>query len=111
MIAKLASIQDIKPGIWYEYSLQTDRGFLSVMMQYENNQYYGYENFCPHQGRRMDYAAGKFLVADSGTIVCPAHGAEFNPKSGLCVNGPCLGESLKPVVIKSNEKDIFAVIE
>ena len=111
MIVKLASITDIKPDIWYEYSLQTDKRLLSVMMQCLNNQYIGFENSCPHQGRRMDYAAGQFLTSDSGTIVCPAHGAEFNPESGLCVNGPCLGQSLKPITIKINEEDIFAIIK
>ena len=111
MIVKLASIQEVNADIWYEYSLQTNNGFLSVMMQYSNNQYVAFENFCPHQGRRMDYAAGKFLISDTGTIVCPAHGAEFNPSNGLCINGPCLGESLKPVTIKVNEENIFAIIE
>ena len=111
MIVKLTSITDIEPGVWYEYSLQTEKRFLSVMLQYANNQYFGYENSCPHQGRRMDYAAGKFLISEAGTIVCPAHGAEFNSQSGLCINGPCLGESLKPITIKVHEEDIFAIVE
>lgn len=111
MIVKLASINDIEQGVWYEYSLQTEKGLLSVMMHWKNGQYHGYENLCPHQGRRMDYAAGKFLISESGTIVCPAHGAEFNPENGMCINGPCLGDSLKNIPIKTNEEDIFAIIE
>ena len=110
MICKLASIKDVKQGSWYEFSLQTDKGMLSVMLRLDNDKYQAYENSCPHQGRRMDYAAGEFLITDTGTIVCPAHGAEFNPNNGLCVNGPCLGESLKPIQIKTNEEDIFAII-
>ncbi len=111
MICRLASIKDVKQGSWYEYSLQTDNGLFSVMLRFDNGVYHGFENSCPHQGRRMDYAAGEFLISETGTIVCPAHGAEFNPNNGLCVNGPCLGESLKPVQVKVNEKDIFAIIE
>ena len=111
MIIKLASINDVEQDNWYEYSLQTDKGLLSIMLQLNNDQYHGYENSCPHQGRRMDYTAGKFLISESGTIVCPAHGAEFKPENGLCINGPCLGESLNPITIKTNEKDIFAIIE
>jgi nitrite reductase/ring-hydroxylating ferredoxin subunit len=111
MICKLSAIKDIESEVWNEYSLQTDRGLISVMLLFKNDRYYGYQNSCPHQGRRMDYAAGKFLISDSGTIVCPAHGAEFNPENGLCVNGPCLGESLKPIQLKTNEEDIFAIVE
>lgn len=111
MIVNLAPINDVKQGQWYEYSLQTEEGFKSIMLQLKSGKYYGFLNSCPHQGRRMDYAAGQFLTSDLGTIICPAHGAEFNPESGLCINGPCLGESLKTVTIKTNEEDIFAIIK
>jgi len=50
-------------------------------------------NQCPHQGRRLDYAPGKFLCKNQ-TLVCAAHGAVFAMASGLCVQGPCRGESL-----------------
>jgi nitrite reductase/ring-hydroxylating ferredoxin subunit len=111
MIVKLAKINDVKKGQWYEYSLQTNTGYISVMLRFKNGKYIAYENLCPHQGRRMDYAAGQFLITDSGNIVCPSHGAEFKPENGLCINGPCLGESLKTIQIKTNEEDIFAIIQ
>lgn len=55
-----------------------------------------WRNECPHQGRRLDYAPGKFLV-DGANIVCAAHGASFRRTDGLCVAGPCRGESLQPL--------------
>jgi nitrite reductase/ring-hydroxylating ferredoxin subunit len=57
------------------------------------SQFCVYLNQCPHQGRRLDYAPGQFLTK-SGNIICAAHGATFNLASGLCVQGPCRGESL-----------------
>ena len=53
-----------------------------------------WRNVCPHQGRRLDYAPGKFLI-DGATLVCAAHGASFRRSDGLCVSGPCRGESLQ----------------
>lgn len=53
-----------------------------------------YLNQCPHQGRRLDYAPGKFLVKN-GSLICAAHGASFEMRSGLCQQGPCRGESLQ----------------
>ena len=53
-------------------------------------------NQCPHQGRRLDYAPGKFLL-DGANLVCAAHGASFRRGDGLCVSGPCRGESLTAV--------------
>lgn len=53
-------------------------------------------NICPHAGRRLDWAPGKFLV-DKGKLVCAAHGASFELQQGECVAGPCRGASLTPV--------------
>ena len=52
-----------------------------------------YGNRCPHQGRRLDYAPDRFLTKE-GTLVCAAHGAVFGMADGLCLQGPCRGESL-----------------
>lgn len=111
MICKLACITDVKANTWYEYSLQLDEGLVSVMLIMRDNDYTAFKNLCPHQGRRMDYAAGKFLIAENGNIICPAHGAEFNPDDGLCINGPCLGQSLQPIHIQLNEESIFTIIK
>ena len=66
---------------------------LSLLLVKTASQFCVYLNQCPHQGRRLDYAPGQFLTK-SGTIICAAHGASFNLDSGLCVQGPCRGESL-----------------
>jgi nitrite reductase/ring-hydroxylating ferredoxin subunit len=51
-------------------------------------------NVCPHAGRRLDWAPGKFLM-EGGRLVCAAHGASFDMPSGACVAGPCKGQSLR----------------
>ena len=53
-------------------------------------------NCCPHQGRRLDYVPGKFLIHKE-QLVCAAHGATFELSEGLCVGGPCRGEHLSRV--------------
>ncbi|MDE2084762.1 MAG: Rieske 2Fe-2S domain-containing protein [Xanthomonadaceae bacterium] len=55
-----------------------------------------YHNECPHAGRRLDYAPGKFLI-DNGTLICAAHGAVFGLESGHCLGGPCRGAGLRSV--------------
>ena len=111
MICKLANINDITANKWYEFSLQTVNGLTSIMLRKQDNGYIAYKNLCPHQGRRMDYATNQFLISESGTIICPAHGAEFEASTGLCINGPCLGQSLQPVHIQQNEENIFTIIK
>ncbi len=57
-------------------------------------------NVCPHAGRRLDWAPGRFLV-DKGHLVCAAHGASFEMERGECVAGPCRGASLVPVAVRA----------
>ena len=56
-------------------------------------------NVCPHAGRRLDWAPGKFLLSKEGMLVCAAHGASFDLASGDCVAGPCRGERLREVPV------------
>ena len=49
-------------------------------------------NVCPHAGRRLDWAPGKFLKSKEGHLVCAAHGASFELVNGDCIAGPCRGD-------------------
>lgn len=52
-----------------------------------------FRNICPHAGRRLDWAPGKFLI-DQGRLVCAVHGATFELDTGTCLSGPCKGAAL-----------------
>lgn len=57
-------------------------------------------NACPHDGRRMNWAPGRFQVKD-GVLRCAVRGARFAlDRGGLCVGGPCRGRSLLPVPVR-----------
>ncbi|MGV8930823.1 MAG: Rieske (2Fe-2S) protein [Luteimonas sp.] len=56
-------------------------------------------NICPHAGRRLDWAPGQFLKNKEGHLVCAVHGATFELADGVCVAGPCRGQSLRAVAI------------
>lgn len=57
-----------------------------------------WHNVCPHAGRRLDYAPGKFLM-HGGRLVCAAHGAQFSMDDGACVEGPGRGGRLAPLEV------------
>jgi mutator protein MutT len=61
-----------------------------------------YRNVCPHVSIPLDRGGEPLLTADGLFLVCRNHGALFNPEDGLCVAGPCQGESLVPLgVVRS----------
>jgi nitrite reductase/ring-hydroxylating ferredoxin subunit len=74
-------------------------GTESLILLRHGEQVDGYLNVCPHAGRRLDYAPGKFLLKND-TLICAVHGATFNQADGLCVAGPCRGEHLRAVDVR-----------
>lgn len=111
MKISLGKNTELEPSKWYEFTLQMDQKLVSIMLKKEDSGYLAYENLCPHQGRRLDYIQGEFLLDDDAQIICPAHGAVFAPQSGECMSGPCKGQSLKPVELQIENDEVFAIFQ
>ena len=56
-----------------------------------------YRNSCPHTGMPLNWQPDQFFDVDKKYIQCAIHAAIFQPTTGLCVAGPCSGESLDAV--------------
>lgn len=63
-------------------------------------------NVCPHAGRRLDWAPGKFLRGKDGQLVCAAHGASFDLANGECTAGPCRGDRLRDVPVSCVDGEV-----
>ncbi|MEW9624544.1 Rieske (2Fe-2S) protein [Rhodanobacter geophilus] len=63
-------------------------------------------NVCPHAGRRLDYAPGRFLCKDE-LLICAVHGASFNRNDGICVAGPCRGEHLRALAVELRGGEVW----
>jgi nitrite reductase/ring-hydroxylating ferredoxin subunit len=57
-------------------------------------------NYCPHAGHPLNFRPHKFLTSDRNLILCSSHGALFARDNGLCIAGPCAGQSLTPVPVE-----------
>ena len=53
-----------------------------------------WRNSCPHLGTPMNWRQDGFMNPAGDKLVCFAHGAIFEPDSGLCIHGACLGQRL-----------------
>ncbi len=65
----------------------------------QNDEVFAYLNVCPHAGRMLNWGPHRFLNKDKSLIMCSAHGAIFEINTGLCVGGPCLGDSLAKLAV------------
>ena len=65
-------------------------------------------NRCRHVPMTMDWVENQFLTEDGEFILCPTHGALFQPDTGACAGGPAYGKSLFRVPLVQRDGRVFA---
>lgn len=90
----------IEDGALLEVEATVDGEPESLLLLREGGAVRAFRNVCPHAGRRLDWAPGRFLRTRDGLLVCAAHGATFELGGGLCTAGPCRGQSLSAVAVR-----------
>ncbi len=71
----------------------------SLILLREGDTVRAWLNVCPHAGRRLDWAPGRFLRDKQGCLVCAVHGATFELQGGECIAGPCRGSALRTIEV------------
>lgn len=61
-----------------------------------------FENRCPHAGWPLDTFDGRFLTTKAGDLICAAHMAVFDARSGACLGGPGQGRGLTRLAVQSD---------
>ena len=103
----LADLDAVDDGATIEVEAMLDGVAESLIVHRDGSSARVWFNVCPHAGRRLDWAPGKFLVTKDGLLVCAVHGATFELESGVCVAGPCRGEVLRAVAIEVRERKVW----
>ncbi len=57
-----------------------------------------YVNVCAH--RNQPVVTDGWPFDGDGLLECRAHGARYDPTSGVCVSGPCMGGALIPLTVE-----------
>ena len=96
----LLPLHRLADGALAEASAEIDGMHESLVVHRRGDAVRAWLNVCPHAGRRLEWAPGQFLVSKEGLLVCAAHGAAFELDAGLCVGGPCRGQSLAAVAVE-----------
>lgn len=84
----LCRLDEIPDGGAIAVDIDSSTGGFSLILLRRGEQVFAYHNECPHAGRRLDWAPGKFLIKD-GAVICAAHGATFDIPTGAVIAGPC----------------------
>jgi len=103
----LIALADIPDGGLIEAEALIDGEAESLIVHRDGDAVRGWLNVCPHAGRRLDWTPGQFLISSAGHLVCAVHGASFSLIDGICVQGACRGDALRPVALAVREDMVW----
>lgn len=103
---KLCTLEELKEKLCLGFDTSGD-GEQDIFLVYRDAQVYAYRNSCPHTGAPLNWVPDQFLAVNEPLIHCQNHDAFFQIEDGLCVGGPCPGESLESVAVVVRDQDIY----
>lgn len=103
---RLCAFSDIPDGAAHEVIATIQGSCESLILLRRGESVAAFLNICPHAGRRLDWAPGRFII-DQGFLVCASHGACFSVPDGLCISGPCRGQTLTELPIQVRDGNVF----
>ena len=107
----LCNLSDLVEDKWMTFAAADGDEDDTYMVKKQGVNIFVYRNFCPHQGRRLDYAPGEYLETPDKQVVCPAHGATFQTEDGFCTAGPCAGDTLRAVTTEIKDNQVFIDVD
>lgn len=94
------SAADLPPGHTAKFSLAVGGRAVDGLVVNHDGRYYAYVNRCAHVGTPLDLWPNEFLSEDGRALVCATHGAVYEPATGVCTAGPCVGDALEPLPLR-----------
>lgn len=107
----VAKLNDLTEGQTIKFTFSRDKARLSGFLARIRGNLVAYENQCCHHAVPLDDDTGKFLAPEQNAIRCIHHSALFDPLTGRCWRGPCLGAHLRPVPFKIQDDTVFILPE
>ena len=99
---------ELPEGQTKKFWLQCGGREVEGFVVHQGGEHHAFVNQCRHVPMTMDWIENRFLTEDKCFIQCATHGALFEPKTGLCVDGPPAGKSLLRIPIEWRGDELIA---
>ena len=104
----VAAVGEIEHGKTKKFTLRRGQRDLEALLVNFEGRHFAYINRCPHTGITLDWVNNQFFSSDNRYLMCATHGAVFEPPTGECIWGPCVGLTLQSVPVEIEQGRIYA---
>ena len=94
-------------GLGFRFSIIEDGVDLPAFVIRYSESVYGFVNRCAHRDLELDWSPGDFFDREGRYLICATHGALYEPETGICVAGPCKGQSLRRIDVTEIDGVIY----
>jgi nitrite reductase/ring-hydroxylating ferredoxin subunit len=105
---RLCALDEIPSPGAMGFRFREDSAVFAGVMVRKDGRLFGYVDSCPHAGWPLAGPSGRFLTRENDLILCGGHGALFRIEDGVCVAGPCPGQTLTPWPVRLEGDAILA---
>jgi len=103
----IARADELQPGAVKKFWLICQKYRLDAFLVNHQGNYYAYVNRCRHMPTPLDFVRNEFLSDDGRFLQCYTHGAVYEFATGMCISGPCKGESLYRLPVRVDRGDVL----
>jgi nitrite reductase/ring-hydroxylating ferredoxin subunit len=97
----LCQAREIDTGTVKEFRFGSESPFAFRLFIYNDaGKFKAFRNACPHFNVPLNHTTKQLNALDSQHFVCMTHFARFEKGTGLCVSGPCEGQSLESIPLR-----------
>ncbi|MFQ5682472.1 MAG: Rieske (2Fe-2S) protein [Candidatus Binatia bacterium] len=104
----VAQTDELLHGMTKKFRLKCYGNILEAVLVNYGGDIFAYVNRCCHISISMDWVDNQFFTEDKRYLICANHGATYEPTTGECIWGPCVGAYLQAVPLKISQGKIRA---
>jgi nitrite reductase/ring-hydroxylating ferredoxin subunit len=103
----IAKVDEFTPGTVRKFWLICQKYRLDAFLINDRGSFHAYVNRCRHMPTPLDFVRDEFVSDDGRFLRCYTHGALYEFSTGLCVDGPCKGESLFRLPVRIDRGEVL----
>jgi nitrite reductase/ring-hydroxylating ferredoxin subunit len=103
----IARVDELEAGSVKKFWIICQQYRVDGFLINDQGSFHAYVNRCRHMQTPLDFIRDQFLSEDNRHLMCYTHGALYEFASGLCIGGPCKGESLYRLPVRVDHGQVL----